>query len=248
MPSYRDDHFSKNVRCARPAQGFTLIELLVVMAIISLLAAILFPVFARARENARRTSCLNNIKQIALGLMQYAQDYDERLPHYPGNTVEADHVDPWYHAKLQPYVKSYQIFRCPSTRGTTAARSDGNYPTYGLVGRPPNANNPGYVYFYLGFHLAQAKEPARTYLLTETQDYARYESHGWGSPYTTMAATLPPFVSLAEVYPTEANRMSARFKADRHFDGYNTVFLDGHAKWIKFGSEAGYIVMVLNQP
>src|SRR5687768_182630 len=64
----------------RQTRGFTLIELLVVIAIIALLAAILFPVFARARENARKTSCLNNCKQMALGLMQYSQDYDELLP------------------------------------------------------------------------------------------------------------------------------------------------------------------------
>src|SRR5690349_12144108 len=64
----------------RSARGFTLIELLVVIAIIALLAAILFPVFARARENARRASCQSNLKQIGLGFHQYTQDYDDRLP------------------------------------------------------------------------------------------------------------------------------------------------------------------------
>ena len=84
--------------------GFTLIELLVVIAIIAILAAILFPVFARARENARRSSCMSNMKQIGLGVMQYLQDYDERyMPEH----------DEWVDA-VQPYIKSTQIFRCPS--------------------------------------------------------------------------------------------------------------------------------------
>jgi len=67
-------------------KAFTLIELLVVIAIISILAAILFPVFARARENARRANCMSNLKQLALGMMMYTQDYDEKFPNYVGDT------------------------------------------------------------------------------------------------------------------------------------------------------------------
>src|SRR3954462_467000 len=91
---------------SRSAQGFTLIELLVVIAIIAILAAILFPVFARARENARRTSCLSNLKQIGLGIMQYTQDFDETLPvyDYPPNGTHG-----WSNA-IEPYLKSAQIF------------------------------------------------------------------------------------------------------------------------------------------
>lgn len=96
--------------------GFTLIELLVVIAIIALLAAILFPVFARARENARKSSCSNNMKQIGLGILQYTQDYDEVFPRrayaYPSGEVRWQQV-------IMPYVKSVQLFRCPSnTQGT----------------------------------------------------------------------------------------------------------------------------------
>jgi prepilin-type N-terminal cleavage/methylation domain-containing protein/prepilin-type processing-associated H-X9-DG protein len=93
--------------------GFTLIELLVVIAIIAILAAILFPVFARARENARRASCQSNNKQIGIAIAQYLQDYDE---HYmkvddsnPDHTLHYEWFDP-----LQPYIKSTQVFRCPS--------------------------------------------------------------------------------------------------------------------------------------
>jgi len=87
-------------------RGFTLIELLVVIAIIAILAAILFPVFARAREKARQTSCLSNVKQIMLAVQQYVQDYDERMPAHGNNPV-------WGEA-LYPYVNNTQVYNCPS--------------------------------------------------------------------------------------------------------------------------------------
>lgn len=96
--------------------GFTLIELLVVIAIIAILAAILFPAFARARENARRASCQSNLKQIGLGIVQYVQDYDEAMPYSThGADWGADRGTGWMD-DLQPYVKSFQIFTCPSMK------------------------------------------------------------------------------------------------------------------------------------
>ena len=88
--------------------GFTLIELLVVIAIIAILAAILFPVFAKAREKARQISCLSNLKQLGLGVMQYTQDNDE---FFPQTNVPADH-DNWAQ-EIYPYVKSVDVYRCP---------------------------------------------------------------------------------------------------------------------------------------
>lgn len=95
-------------------RGFTLIELLIVIAIIALLAAILFPVFNRARENARRASCQSNLKQIGIGFAQYIQDFDNRYPmtSYPTATNGA------WPTLLQPYLQSRQIFRCPSVPST----------------------------------------------------------------------------------------------------------------------------------
>lgn len=108
---------------ARPQNraAFTLIELLVVIAIIAILAAILFPVFARARENARRASCQSNLKQIGLGIMQYAQDFDEKFPmsEYGGGADSGIPYVQWYQA-VQPYMKSGSnfgkggVFQCPS--------------------------------------------------------------------------------------------------------------------------------------
>jgi len=97
--------------------GFTLIELLVVIAIIAILAAILFPVFARAREKARQASCQSNLKQIALGVLMYSQDYDERMPN--NEWQAAGDVKGWVQHvtaahKVFPYVKNSQLFICPS--------------------------------------------------------------------------------------------------------------------------------------
>ena len=108
---------------SRRKHGFTLIELLIVIAIISILAAILFPVFSRARENARRSSCLSNIKQIGLGFAMYSQDYDERMPpawitvvdtnwKYP-NGITTDSTRTWY-LLIYPYIKNMQVYNCPS--------------------------------------------------------------------------------------------------------------------------------------
>jgi prepilin-type N-terminal cleavage/methylation domain-containing protein/prepilin-type processing-associated H-X9-DG protein len=105
------------VSSSRPAhKGFTLIELLVVIAIIAILASILFPVFGRARENARRSSCQSNLKQMGLGVMQYVQDYDEKYPQaywYVNNSDSSGGYNHWSRL-IQPYVKSEQLFVCPS--------------------------------------------------------------------------------------------------------------------------------------
>src|SRR6188472_4028670 len=97
--------------------GFTLIELLVVIAIIAILASILFPVFARARENARRSSCQSNLKQIGLGIMQYTQDYDEKYPEFNPSGLG-------WAAATQPYLKSTQILQCPSEKTGPNANFD----------------------------------------------------------------------------------------------------------------------------
>ena len=109
--------------------GFTLIELLVVIAIIAILAAILFPVFARARENARRSSCQSNLKQIGLGILQYVQDYDEILP--PSQNDGLWKSVPW-HVLVQPYVKSYQLFKCPSNVSTGAVNNTTGHTADGV--------------------------------------------------------------------------------------------------------------------
>ena len=111
-----------NFQRPQKRNAFTLIELLVVIAIIAILAAILFPAFARARENARRASCQSNLKQIGLGIQQYTQDYDDHYPVIDANTGVAGNPG-WAYA-IQPYVKSEQIFKCPSENSPAPTGAD----------------------------------------------------------------------------------------------------------------------------
>jgi prepilin-type N-terminal cleavage/methylation domain-containing protein len=107
------------------ARAFTLIELLVVIAIIAILAAILFPVFAQAREQARKTTCVNNVKQLLTGTLMYAQDYDERFPGWDGGASWGlPQGTGWWMNQIQPYVKNYGVYTCPSDARRFA--EDGN--------------------------------------------------------------------------------------------------------------------------
>lgn len=128
-------------------RGFTLIELLVVIAIIAILAAILFPVFAQAREAARKTSCLSNFKQVALGISMYQQDYDEVMVQSDSGGIglpgwgfgRPDYVWP---ELVQPYIKNWQIFRCPSDPNANDAALSHDPNTDAPIG----PNDPNYHY------------------------------------------------------------------------------------------------------
>jgi len=130
-------------RQPRKATGFTLIELLVVIAIIAILAAILFPVFAQAREKARATSCLSNVKQLTLGFMMYVQDYDEYFPHWNWThnsdfgtgdpTTKGVYSTVWFNA-IYPYVKNGQVYTCPDDNLRIAPSTCTNGDSGGIGG------------------------------------------------------------------------------------------------------------------
>lgn len=124
MQTNKRTKWSRAQKMLKTRKGFTLIELLVVIAIIAILASILFPVFARARENARRASCQSNLKQIGLGVLQYVQDYDEHFPQlYKDNGVV--YMYTYMRELMTPYTKNDQIWICPSDIGFAASMGGG---------------------------------------------------------------------------------------------------------------------------
>ncbi len=204
--------------------GFTLIELLVVIAIIAILAAILFPVFARARENARRASCQSNLKQLALGLLQYTQDYDEKLS-YVEMQLGSDGMTTanfilWTDV-IQPYTKSFQLIRCPSSTKNNAPADP--------AGRPAvlNAN--------LSYGAASGANPESPYAFTH---------EAYNGPPTAIAQFTHASETLLMGDRNDIVGTYAYFLAPRdlsnpyapgalHLTGGNMAFVDGHVKWMR---------------
>jgi len=198
-------------------RGFTLIELLVVIAIIAILAAILFPVFAKAREKARQSSCLSNVKQLGLAVLQYAQDYDEaifgaRLPR-----------DGWTGAIL-PYIKNDQVFNCPSWSGTSAWINRGT--ACGGCGTWTRVLWGGYAYFNANGNTAASN---RCMGYTTTAKLGTYDAPS--TQWVIYDATCPHGTPTNLSTGTDAANWHGDFK--RHNEGLNNVYLDGHAKWRK---------------
>ncbi|MGD9495998.1 MAG: DUF1559 domain-containing protein [Armatimonadota bacterium] len=185
-------------------RGFTLIELLVVIAIIAILAAILFPVFARAREKARQTSCLSNIKQLGLGVLMYAGDYDERLT--VERVVQPYYARPWYEA-IAPYVKNPSVFLCPSVDYNYAWGGYG-YNGYGTTG----SNGLGYRHQYDSGNPSPSQAPPKLSAIEE--------------PATMLMLGEP----IANSYALRGYA-SNYLPSCRHNGGSNVCHVDGHAKW-----------------
>jgi len=234
---------TNNQRNGQYKKGFTLIELLVVIAIIAILASILFPVFARARENARRASCQSNLKQAALGILMYVQDYDEKYPltywddpaatpASNANVIQTNPEMPGYFFEtgntssgspkhnvtwmdlIYPYVKSVQVFRCPSS---TDAEYYPDYlynSAYGVTSyksRYGGTTGPT--------SLADINSSSLSAMLWET-------GSGGGTSYEAiygylgLAGNIPRWPQLHQ----------------EHLGGMNLAFGDGHVKWMSLQS------------
>ena len=186
-------------------QGFTLIELLVVIAIIAILAAILFPVFARARDNARKSTCQSNVKQLSLALLQYVQDYDERFGLAGGYNGDNTWARQWPIA-IEPYLKNTGVLVCPNNPRGGAVTYWGQplpvEPSYGALSG-------------LEFQsLAQVAQPADKILIMDSQ---HHEVPDWNrAQYSKRCAAQC-------TTPTTGDAP--------HMNGVNVGFVDGHVKW-----------------
>jgi prepilin-type N-terminal cleavage/methylation domain-containing protein/prepilin-type processing-associated H-X9-DG protein len=200
--------------------AFTLIELLVVIAIIAILASILFPVFGRARENARRSSCLSNMKQLGLGMMQYTQDYDEKFP-CPGATDwngefrndNGTAARASWRQKIFPYVKSVQIFICPSN-----IAGGSNFPT----------DMAGEGYPAIG----------RSYLINANLNSVPAAAGTWGMPIAAIQESATRIAVVEGSYKDwDATQFSPTWTGDLVDRGYAphlgtmvSLYCDGHVK------------------
>ncbi len=205
--------------------AFTLIELLVVIAIIAILAAILFPVFAQAREKARATSCLSNCRQTGLAVQMYVQDNDERFPFGHMHDMDVDeHGDaPSWLDTVLPYIKSKPLYRCPSDSSPLWNAGDEPRETsYGINAYFTPNHEP-----YFGIALGQISSPSECILVTELAD-ARDEDHFmpmlWGNP----SKESDPEEQEDEWDLDKGEPKSVAIR--RHQGGANYVFTDGHAK------------------
>ena len=209
--------------------AFTLIELLVVIAIIAILAAILFPVFARARENARRSSCQSNEKQISLGVLQYTQDYDERLPYAINNGFALGQNNRYWWHVVQPYVKSFQIFKCPSNADSRIVGATDPFTSVAVDAQAFSAYCANY-----GIIVTDNGNASANPSMALASIVSPAERIYFGDATGVNIAASPWTVGTPNTPPGNWDRVATTL----HLEGANYAFADGHVKWLKPGPGA----------
>jgi prepilin-type N-terminal cleavage/methylation domain-containing protein/prepilin-type processing-associated H-X9-DG protein len=225
------------MRVHRPRpQGFTLIELLVVIAIIAILASILFPVFARAREQARKSSCNSNVRQITMALLMYAQDYDETFclfsqgNGYQGSLGYGGGDGPRWADMIMPYVKNSQILNCSSGQQRMAIVSGGSYfdittYSYGYVSPSSGAADYGVA----SRSLAEIPDPCTTIVIV---DDGRGETSGDNEFFgRVIPAPTDDLASLAS--RVDGTRHTGAKADEPAGHALNAAYVDGHAKFVR---------------
>ncbi|HEX8550992.1 MAG TPA: DUF1559 domain-containing protein [Abditibacteriaceae bacterium] len=226
-------------------RGFTLIELLVVVAILGILAAILFPVFARARENGRRAACASNLKQIGLGMLQYSQDYDEvMIADWYGTNGNGDSTPltaPEVHYKWMdaayPYIKSEQVFVCPSDTSDTTVipRHNAKYIYYGNLTTASNENYGSYIINHgYGANIA-GRTPAVSHPHPTINDQVK-QSEAVRPAETVWVVEGKGSFSIninGSFIIDNKNPRSLENGLERHLQTINTLYVDGHVKAVK---------------
>jgi len=221
-----------SLKSCKAASGFTLIELLVVIAIIAVLAAFLFPVFATVRERARETSCLSNVKQLALAEYLYVQDYDETFFYAPENPPRPRKRPGWTEM-LMPYIKDTKIFSCPSNSDPLIWDSHYRFPASppgSATGwNSPTAYRVAYGFSDFGPHtdtapwtLAGIQSTSELALLTD-------ELYSWN--YPTCQVDPEKDTGHLSLYFSRGVNGWDFYGKPRHFNGLNFAYADGHAKW-----------------